>query len=341
MDSSTQLLLNKLVAAVAITVSGIVGALVPVVVTRTRFAAILICFEAAAAGTLFGLAVFHLFLEAAVVLDHLQFGYSLGGTWHNPAQAFTFIGFSLVFLLEYVITIPGFSHNHSHEIEILPQKLEDSLDRDVDSQMPFNTVPVLTDHYDSPTDHTGEVVALKLQESDALDVSGEGSHSESAVVVAVPKKKMGGARSLSSLIALAMHSIFEGVLVGLAPTVSDVWVVALGIIGHKWAEAFALSCQYLADGMSKKSILFHQLLFCGLQPLVVIIGILLRNSNEIVAGVFDALACGTILYVSTSTIFTSFVKHPPTKGVWQTAYVSRYISFVLGSFFMAGVSLIP
>jgi len=105
------------------------------------------------------------------------------------------------------------------------------------------------------------------------------------------------------MMALSVHSLFEGIAVGLADESSEFWEFALAITLHKWAEAMSL-CVSMSKNFKDDTKLVMILigLFSCATPLGVLIGMKIHGANELINIVFSSLAGGTFLYIAASEV---------------------------------------
>lgn len=105
------------------------------------------------------------------------------------------------------------------------------------------------------------------------------------------------------LAALSMHSVVEGVALGLEPEVTaSLWVVT-GILLHKGSASFALMFSAHAAGLNTSNLRAVLAVFVLMTPLGILFGAMVASllqgkSAELVVGVFYALAAGTLIYVA-------------------------------------------
>ncbi|XP_065567174.1 zinc transporter ZIP1-like [Artemia franciscana] len=110
-------------------------------------------------------------------------------------------------------------------------------------------------------------------------------------------------RALLLLAALSVHSVFEGLAIGLESKVDTVMQIFVAVILHKCVVAFSLSMNLVQSHLSKWAIMRLLVLFCLASPIGVGIGMgVLEVENDVGAGiatsVLQGLACGTFLYVT-------------------------------------------
>ena len=109
------------------------------------------------------------------------------------------------------------------------------------------------------------------------------------------------------LLVLSVHSVIAGMTLGLEATLAASIIIAIALVAHKGAAAFALGVglrtSEVAIGTHKKLVVF----FSCMAPLGVVLGKILSTLVSTGAittfeAIFDALAAGTFLYVAISDI---------------------------------------
>ena len=110
-------------------------------------------------------------------------------------------------------------------------------------------------------------------------------------------------RSLILVLALSLHSVFEGLAIGLQPTTQSVLAIFLPVALHKSILAFALGMNLTLSKLSVKSIIRSNLTFSVTSPIGIFIGLMIvdfapaSNRTDIMNGVMQSVACGTFLFV--------------------------------------------
>lgn len=119
-----------------------------------------------------------------------------------------------------------------------------------------------------------------------------------------PKITYNGPNSSSNVYflvsALSVHSIFEGMLVGISKDYMSVFTITLVIIAHKWVEGIAVSAGIKKHYEISKRVT-KQLLtsFIFMSPLGIILGQLLWFSNSpYINVVLTCISAGALLYVA-------------------------------------------
>ncbi|EFX81451.1 hypothetical protein DAPPUDRAFT_303498 [Daphnia pulex] len=110
-------------------------------------------------------------------------------------------------------------------------------------------------------------------------------------------------RSLLLSVALSLHSIFEGLAIGLQKNVEEVLQIFAAVVLHKCVIAFGLSLNLVQSNLRTRVIIQLTLIFCLAAPIGLGIGMgveLISNSLEatILSGILQGMACGTFLYVT-------------------------------------------
>jgi len=132
-------------------------------------------------------------------------------------------------------------------------------------------------------------------------------------------------KSLSSVIlsiVLTIHSVFEGMVIGLQKSPTSVLIISAAITGHKVFEATALGANFVKKEVSKKKAAMWVIVFALGTPVGLLTGLLLSNTTDIVAGCLNALSVGTFLYITLTEIIPD--EFDGTNR-WQ-----KFIAYLLG-----------
>lgn len=110
-------------------------------------------------------------------------------------------------------------------------------------------------------------------------------------------------RSLLLLLALSLHSIFEGLAIGLQPKVDEVLQIFVAVVLHKCVIAFSLSLNLVQSNLKTAAIIKLSFIFCVASPIGLGIGMGVMEVSDtrhavILSGLLQGLACGTFLYVT-------------------------------------------
>jgi len=111
-------------------------------------------------------------------------------------------------------------------------------------------------------------------------------------------------RDFLTVLALSFHAVFEGLAVGVEEHVGDIWTLFAAIATHKFVITFSMSLELLQNGTKLKLFLVYLLTWSLVSPLGVGIGMIITelsydysDNQELVVGILQGLACGTIIYV--------------------------------------------
>lgn len=135
------------------------------------------------------------------------------------------------------------------------------------------------------------------------------------------------------LIALGLHSFFEGLALGLGDTIGRTLVMLGAILVHKWAESLSLGISFVRAKTDKTNFIAMSIVFGIISPLGVVVGWVLSESDyQIIQGIFLALSTGTFLYVAcTEVIVEEF-----SVGGYR---VIKFILYMLAAFFIGGLTV--
>lgn len=105
------------------------------------------------------------------------------------------------------------------------------------------------------------------------------------------------------MLALSVHSLFEGLAVGITPEISQVTSLVIGIGIHKGAAAISLGIS-LQRGFPNdfKRVFLLAFFFAIASPIGIVIGIFLQSASTMTDIVFSTLAAGTFLYIACSEV---------------------------------------
>ena len=105
------------------------------------------------------------------------------------------------------------------------------------------------------------------------------------------------------MIALSVHSIFEGLAAGLEMNVKDLLNIVFAIVVHKSAAAASLGIS-LVKTFPDNFTMVKWLIFtfsCA-SPLGVVLGMIVANAGDIYCIVFSSLAAGTFIYIACTEV---------------------------------------
>lgn len=131
------------------------------------------------------------------------------------------------------------------------------------------------------------------------------------------------------LIGLGVHSVFEGLALGLEPKEDGAFLFGLAIALHKGAAGMSLGISMQrAFPDDPKFVTIMITLFAIFSPFGVILGIFVgQETNPMIEIVFNCLAGGTFLYIACSEVIVEEFSNPKNK------YLKLF-------FFIVGIAMI-
>lgn len=115
--------------------------------------------------------------------------------------------------------------------------------------------------------------------------------------------KKASIQGLLTVLALSFHAIFEGLAVGLEPSISSVIYLAAAIATHKLVISFCVGMELYVAGASTKTTLGYLTIFSMVTPIGIAVGLALghfKNDSENLGPtptILQGMAAGTLLYV--------------------------------------------
>ena len=127
------------------------------------------------------------------------------------------------------------------------------------------------------------------------------------------------------MIALSVHSIFEGLALGLSQTESAVMNMVIAILIHKGAAGSSLGIS-LVKTFPDNFRLCRQLVgvFSVATPLGVLIGMAVAEAGDIYEVIFSSIAAGSFFYIACSEVIVEEFSVPGNR-YW------KLLAFLLGA----------
>lgn len=152
---------------------------------------------------------------------------------------------------------------------------------------------------DSDTDPESSVVSpsnRRRGQADQQQGHGHGHHE-------VAFQSHSPLRALMLLVALSLHSVFEGLAVGLQSTAGQVLGIFAALVLHKSILSFSIGMSLVQSRLSTKTCIKSVLFFALASPLGVAVGILITdlwksNGSYLADGILQGIASGTFLYMT-------------------------------------------
>ena len=143
------------------------------------------------------------------------------------------------------------------------------------------------------------------------------------------------------LIALSIHSVFEGLGFGTSRTLAIMFQIYVFIILHKGMVTASLCIIMLKNShiFTRIRYYFVVIIFAIASPIGAFVGIGISNINtefELVEVIFNSITAGTFLYLSIRELIPMFFDETEEKW-WIDAI--KIIAFVIGFGFLTGIAI--
>ncbi|XP_076473045.1 uncharacterized protein LOC143302320 [Babylonia areolata] len=173
-------------------------------------------------------------------------------------------------------------------------------------------------------DREETVAASEMSEGEEGKGKGDGDAGEEA---AAPETRS-GVRAVMFLLALSFHTLFDGLAVGLQDSRADVWAMTAAISVHKVLMVISLALELAATfPATPRRTLLLLLLFALMTPVGVAIGMGVTSGQvnlraQLLAGsVLQAVACGSVLYVTFFEMLSEELGHDTTVAKVTTTLI--------------------
>ncbi|XP_033115308.1 zinc transporter ZIP1-like [Anneissia japonica] len=147
-------------------------------------------------------------------------------------------------------------------------------------------------------------------------------------------------RSLMLLFALSLHSLFEGLAVGLQNSTALIMQIFIALIIHKNVLAFSLGLNLVKSNLTRGAVFRSCLCFAIMAPIGIGIGIAVDNANDfihsLVNGILEGIATGTFLYIT----FFEVLPHEFQEIVKPLDRVLKVLCILLGYATICGLLFI-
>ncbi|KAJ8247492.1 hypothetical protein GJAV_G00247030 [Gymnothorax javanicus] len=128
------------------------------------------------------------------------------------------------------------------------------------------------------------------------DLEGSGHH------IHVDMQAHSSFRSFILFLSLSLHSVFEGLAIGLQSTQSKVLEICMAILVHKSIIVFSLSVKLVQSAVRPFWVLAYIVVFSVMSPLGIAVGISVMaaqlESSALIQAVLEGLAAGTFIYIT-------------------------------------------
>ncbi|CAD7976611.1 unnamed protein product [Amoebophrya sp. A25] len=146
--------------------------------------------------------------------------------------------------------------------------------------------------------------------------------------------QQGGKGAYIMMLALSVHSVFEGIVIGISRSIESAMMVALCVVCHKWAAAFAIGTAFATAKIPEKKAYGYLSIFALSSPVGILLGMGISAIElEALQGCVNAVAAGTLLYIGMSEIITE-------EFVMTTNPGQKFISLSIGYAFILLVQML-
>ena len=178
-------------------------------------------------------------------------------------------------------------------------------------------------------------------DEDSLDKflpQGEAADVEAKAAGAVAKMAM--LRAVMVVVALSLHSIMEGLALGLVHSNKEVWMLFGALSAHKLIIAFCMAMELLSTGVSRLAFFISLTIFSVASPLGGLAGTLVVSLTSedtamgaLVPTVLHGLSAGTLLYVTFCEILERERASPQHS-------ITKMLGLLGGFLLMAGLQVL-
>ena len=273
--------------------------------SRSKFIiSLLNCF---AGGVFLATTLLHLLPEVGEIVDEIIQEANIESSF-PIAEFIVSVGFFLIMLLEHLVM--SLQHKgHGSESFTSPLLQESTASESNPQSNRYGSIS--EGHRDHENKDTKSKLASRHSCEKTLMANIE-ANEENCVHVIHPthherhhkNTEIQGIRSLILLLALSLHTIFEGLAIGLQSTSQQVWTLFMAVSIHKVIMAFTMGIQFMTVYEKKCRVILFMVIFSLMSPLGIGIGITVTSAVEsefavaVSSGILQGIATGTFVYVT-------------------------------------------
>jgi zinc transporter 1/2/3 len=130
-------------------------------------------------------------------------------------------------------------------------------------------------------------------------------------------------------IALSIHSLFEGIILGVQSDPSGTVSLMIAILLHKPIETLFVGIVMVKEHVPMKMFIVLATIVCVATPIGIGIGLLIVDSDapDLLFAIFGALAAGSFIYIATTEIIAEEFQNSPNARIrWR-----KFIALILGA----------
>jgi len=218
------------------------------------------------------------------------------------AELLLCLGFLFILLIESIVhkMFGGAGHGHSHG---------GGLEKVVVEEETGPQIKIPRAGLDNPAFSPSPIKPRPPPSDFDYHSSSSSSSSPSPPSLVKAKKKdtsmLSSLRSFLVVLALSVHSIFEGMAIGMEGSEAGVWKLFLAVAIHSTAIVFCIGTEMTTTGLKKRSVVLYMSILSIVTPIGVLIGIIVTvhmeqagGAHVLAIGVLQGLAAGTLLYIT-------------------------------------------
>uniref|UniRef100_A0A0A9X609 Zinc transporter ZIP1 n=1 Tax=Lygus hesperus TaxID=30085 RepID=A0A0A9X609_LYGHE len=166
---------------------------------------------------------------------------------------------------------------------------------------------------------------------DRVSIASRSSSASSQVMLIQSNDRRSNCSNFSLLLAFSIHSLLEGLVIGVEKTSNGVLVLLLAVCSHKLIVAFCLGAELSADGRPYRSTLLPLSIFILGSDLGIALGAFIKPDPmgvvSVAIPVLQGLAGGTLLYVVVSEILPRERSRFASSGASFTQFTAVCLGF--------------
>lgn len=152
---------------------------------------------------------------------------------------------------------------------------------------------------------------LANTKSSVLPMRGSNQQRETDIITEATSSGPSSVNSLILVLAVSIHSIFEGLAIGLQTSSTAVYRLLLAVSFHKIIVTVSLGLQIARIKRKLVFAIIFGIVYSSAAPLGVFIGSMVAsNTDDLTVGIMQSLACGTFIYVAAFEILPEELRSP-------------------------------
>lgn len=215
-------------------------------------------------------------------------------------------GFLILLTIEQFVT--RWKAAHEHTVPYLDHQISIDSRRSAPTLNSYGSIDSVSSIPSSPGPIERTPLPAEAETNPLLEDENENENEESREPAPDPSRHS-VIRPLMLLAALSLHSIFEGLAIGLQKTVDNTLQIFVALTLHKCIVAFSIGLNNVQSCFPLRIIFGLDVFFSLMSPIGIALGIGIEKiSNSaigVVTAVLQGLACGTFLYV----VFMEILPH--------------------------------